>query len=157
MAHMTKLIQPICLYAPGIWGPYTLPISSDNACGKLEASMENIYCEKLNISFVRYILEVVTTYKHPSSSLLSEAFILYKTIPQTSRKIWGSSCEFLFNLIQVNVETPISKQKIKQIYSSHYMDFLKNKIKGEENLRVYKTFNIECSYLDTMDIKHRQP
>ena len=77
-----------------------------------------------------------------SNSLLSEALILFNSIPPKCRKIWGSSCEFHFNLIQVNHETPISKQKIKQICSSSYIAFWENKIKSEQKMRVYKTLKL---------------
>ena len=77
-----------------------------------------------------------TTYKdHQIHSLVKQWGTYLKSIPRTSRKIWGSSCESLFNRIQVNHETPISTPKRKYICSSSYTDFMKHKIKSKQKMR----------------------
>ena len=113
-----QLIKPICLYGAEIWGVDSINISMDlQENGKLENSLEKILCEKLNISFSKYILGVhknaqnsavrgelgrlplgtdvlmtICRYKErlefaEESSLLSEA---YKTSTDpTSKQKWG--------------------------------------------------------------------
>jgi len=54
-----QLIKPICLYAAEIWGIFEFKIPSVlGVIGKLEASLENVLCEKLNTSFAKFVLGV---------------------------------------------------------------------------------------------------
>ena len=54
-----QLIKPICLYGSEIWGPSTINLAdTEGNNGKLEATFDKILCEKLNLSFSKFILGV---------------------------------------------------------------------------------------------------
>ena len=59
MKLFDQLIKPICLYGAEIWGPSSLFISSplENE-GQLEKQCEKLMCEKLHISFAKFVLGV---------------------------------------------------------------------------------------------------
>ena len=119
-----QLIKPICLYGCEIWGPDYLKaiIPSQETSGKFEESLEKFMCEKLNISFSKFVLGVhkkdsnsavrgelgtfplgidivATVLKHyqrlesrDDNSLLSQAFTLSKAEIHPDNKLWGSRC-----------------------------------------------------------------
>jgi len=59
MKLFDQLIKPICLYGSEIWGPMNLNIADSlENDGKLETSLEKFLCEKLNMSFSKYVLGV---------------------------------------------------------------------------------------------------
>ena len=55
MKLFEQLIQPICLYGSELWGAYSLKTVEHH---KFIESMEKLACEKLNMSFCRFLLGV---------------------------------------------------------------------------------------------------
>jgi hypothetical protein len=119
-----QLIKPICLYGCEIWGPDYIKanVPSQETSGKFEESLEKFMCEKLNISFSKFLLgvhkkasncavrgelgnfplgiDIVATvlkyYKRLESrdenSVLSEAFTVSNVKIHPDNKLWGSRC-----------------------------------------------------------------
>jgi len=125
-----QLIKPICLYGAEIWGPKHLSISDSlENDGSLEHSFEKLLCEKLNISFSKFLLGVhkksqnsavrgelgrpplgisivtaITKYKLrleflDRNTILSEAYELSNCMSLHQKNCWGPSTKHLTSFL----------------------------------------------------------
>jgi hypothetical protein len=142
-----QLIRPICHYASEIWGLFNIRIPPKDITGKLESSLENFKCEKLNLSFARYVLGVhkkaqnsavrgelgrlplgvhiipaSLNYlshlkKTPQESLLHQALITSQSLT-TARKTWGKTCKQLEQYLRVHTNLKDDKSLPKTTIKS---------------------------------------
>ena len=96
----------------------------------------------------------MATYKdHPTHSLVKH-FSNVKVFPQQAEKYGVLLVNPSLTLFKLTMKLQLQNKNKKQICSSCYMAFWKNKIKGEQKMRVHKTFKIEFIYEDYLDIKN---